>query len=202
MKNNVKQKAPPERGAEEVRGVREICISCTPEMMDSVSFWCCERNACEVSYADAFYAGLKRNTVWRAVPEGDARRGIRAWFRRKTRTYRWLMYGRRFIFDAQGAERAMSYPSVRIWFEYFMYFKDWKRRFLDSALGIFALIGMILAMILLGVLLNVVTIPCECTPHPEEPASSSVWSCRSGKCGCCASGQEDRTAYQQKEKGN
>ena len=180
MKNNVKQKAPPERGAEEVRGVREICISCTPEMMDSVSFWCCERNA----------------------SEGDARRGIRAWFRRKTRTYRWLMYGRRFIFDAQGAERAMSYPSVRIWFEYFMYFKDWKRRFLDSALGIFALIGMILAMILLGVLLNVVTIPCECTPHPEEPASSSVWSCRSGKCGCCASGQEDRTAYQQKEKGN
>lgn len=67
---------------------------------------------------------------------------------------------------------------------------------------IFALIGMILSMILLGVWLNIVTIPCECKPHPEEPTSFSSWSCRSGKCGCCGNGREGRTAYQQKEQGN
>ena len=75
-------------------------------------------------------------------------------------------------------------------------------RFIDDVLDIFSLIGMILSIILLGVWLNVVTLPCECRPHPEEPASSSVWSCRSGKCECCGSDQEDRTAYWQKEQGN
>lgn len=181
---------------------REIRISCTPEMMDFVSAWCCERNACEMSYADALYAGGKPAAAWRAVPEGDARRGIRAWFRRKTRTYRWLLYGRRFIFDARGAERAMSYSSARVWSAYFMHVNGWKRRFLDTVRDIFALIGMILSMLLLGVWLNIVTIPCECKPHPEEAAGSSVWSCRSGKCGCCGSGREDRKAYRQKEQGN
>ena len=75
-------------------------------------------------------------------------------------------------------------------------------RFIGDVQYIFALIGVILSMILLGVWLNVVTLPCECRPHPEEPASSSVWSCRCGKCGCCGSDQEDTTAYRQKEQGN